>query len=187
MTMTWLEAQTLISAVTSKIKQVKLVLDIGCGIKPQKYIRPEIQICWDPFAPYLEHLQTALAGKTSPLYIYVNAGWAEAVELLPPRSVDTIFLLDVVEHLEKTQGLQLLERTKPLVRQQVVVFTPLGFLPQHSLDGKDRWGLDGGVWQEHQSGWLPEDFGVDWDVYAAQQFHLRDDVEYGAFWAIYNR
>jgi hypothetical protein len=187
MAISYVNAQNLVPAATAKLIRTKLVLDIGCGIRPQKYISPKVHICWEPFAPYLEHLQTVLTGTTSPQYIYVKAGWAEAVEMLPPQSIDTIFLLDVVEHLDKAQGLQLLELTKPIARQQIVIYTPLGFLPQHSPNGKDVWGFNGGAWQEHKSGWLPEDFDTNWDVYVAQKYHLRNGIEYGAILAIYNR
>lgn len=187
MAVSWFDAKDLVPAAKAKLKQAKLVLDIGCGIRPQKYIHPETHICWEPFAQYLEHLQTSLAGDTGTQYIYVKGGWAEAVKMLLPQSIDTIFLLDVVEHLDKAKGLKLLERTKRIARQQIVIYTPLGFLPQHSPDGKDLWGLNGGVWQEHKSGWVPEDFDAKWEVYAAQKYHLRNGVDYGAIFAIYNQ
>jgi hypothetical protein len=109
---------------------------------------------------------------------------------MPPKSVDTIFLLDVIEHVEKEEGLQLLRETEKIARQQIVLFTPLGFMPQEQLDGEDAWNLNGGAWQEHKSGWLPEDFDDTWMIYACKDFHKVDskgnllDKPFGAFWAI---
>jgi hypothetical protein len=117
-------------------------------------------------------------------------GWHEAVNFFPEKSVDTVFLVDVIEHLEKEEGRNLLALTEKIARKQVVVFTPLGFMPQHHEDGKDAWGLNGADWQEHKSGWLPEDFSEDWQFFIAKEFHLIDNLlqplekPYGAFWAI---
>ncbi len=101
-------------------------------------------------------------------------------------------MIDVVEHLEKEEGLRLLCLTERIARRQIVLFTPLGFMPQEHLDGKDAWGLEGGRWQEHKSGWLPEDFGESWDIYASEEYHLHDNMgmplekPFGVFWAIKN-
>jgi hypothetical protein len=52
------------------------------------------------------------------------------------------------------------------------------------------WGLGGGSWQEHKSGWLPEDFREGWQVLASKDFHLVDNLgkvlpePYGALFAI---
>ena len=101
--------------------------------------------------------------------------------------------MDVIEHLEKSEALDLLKRlkrTEALARKQIVLFTPLGFLPQEDLDGKDAWGLDGGAWQEHKSGWSPEDFDGSWRIYASKVFHTVDcfgrafETPYGAMWAV---
>ncbi|HWP41979.1 MAG TPA: class I SAM-dependent methyltransferase, partial [Blastocatellia bacterium] len=104
----------------------------------------------------------------------------------------TVFLLDVIEHLEKEESLKLLRATEQIARQQVIIFTPLGFLPQEHPDGKDHWGMEGGSWQTHKSGWLPEDFDDSWDIYAARAYHTHDNLgsefekPYGAMWAIKN-
>ena len=63
-------------------------------------------------------------------------------------------------------------------------------MPQQHPDGKDAWGLDGGMWQEHKSGWSPEDFDDSWDIYASKVFHTADhegkpfDEPFGAFVAV---
>jgi hypothetical protein len=192
MDITWLESNLLFPSVIDKLQKPEVVLDIGCGIMPQKFVRPLVHICCEPFNQYVEHLQKKVAMEYDRSYVIVNATWSEAISIFPPKSVDSVFLVDVVEHLEKGEALDLLARTEKLARKQIVIFTPLGFLPQENLNDKDAWGLDGGSWQEHKSGWSPEDFDDSWSIYASQIFHTSDiygrafETPYGAMWAIKN-
>jgi hypothetical protein len=185
---TWVEGQNLFPTAVSKLEHTDVVIDIGCGIKPQSFIKPSIHICCEPFDRYVTHLQKHFGHDRR--YIIIKATWAEAVRIFPPKSVDTVFLIDVVEHLVKEEGISLIKPTENLARRQVAVFTPLGFFPQEHPDGKDAWGLDGGEWQTHRSGWYPEDFDDSWAVYAAKAFHIVDNMNrpleqpFGAFWAI---
>lgn len=88
-------------------------------------------------------------------------------------SVDTVFILDVIEHLEKRDGLKLLVEAERVARHQIVVYTPLGLYPMSYLspDSKDAWGLDGAVYQEHKSGWVPEDFDGEWAFHICRNCH----------------
>ena len=186
----WIERSKLSAATSRSLQPADIVLDIGCGIRPQQMVIPNVHICCDPHGQYLEHLHHTSKLKEDRLYIFVQATWAEAVKLFLPQSVDTVFLLDVIEHVEKAEGKQLLHLTEPIARRQVVVFTPLGFVPQEHPDGKDAWGLNGGEWQRHRSGWSFEDFEDGWEIFASKDFHLTDNTgnqlaaPYGAFWAI---
>jgi len=184
------EAGKLFNIVGERLEQVDLLLDIGCGIRPQQLVRPMTHICCDPCRQYIEHLRTVVADSFDRSYVIINAGWREVVRLFPPESVDTVFLVDVIEHLEKDEANELLKATVMLARRQVAVFTPFGFMPQFHADGIDAWGMNGGVWQEHKSGWFPEDFGEGWDIFIAEEFHTTDNAgtpiekPYGAMWAL---
>lgn len=188
----WFETANLFPAVLRSFRKTEVVLDIGCGIMPQQFVRPSVHICCEPFQEYISHLQDKVRYESDRSYVIVNATWAEAVRIFPPKSVDSVFLVDVIEHLEKEEAVALLKKTEQIARKQVALFTPLGFMPQSHPDGKDAWGLGGGVWQEHKSGWQPEDFDASWDIYAAKEFHAADslgrklDTPYGALWAIKN-
>jgi hypothetical protein len=184
--------ETFVQAAVERMVAADVVLDIGCGIRPQPYVTPKVHVCCEPFGQYLERLQRDLAAAPQDRqHVLLRAGWEQAVELFPPGSVDTVFLLDIIEHLPKEQSLPLLRRTERLARKQVVVFTTLGFVAQHHPDGKDAWGLDGAAWQEHRSGWSPADFGEGWQVIVSPDFHTHDnlnrpyDVPRGALWAIH--
>jgi GT2 family glycosyltransferase/glycosyltransferase involved in cell wall biosynthesis len=179
----------LFNLVKEKIYPANIIADIGCGIRPQEFIKPKYHICIEPHNQYIEYIKN---NKTNENYSFINVDWEKAVKILPDNSIETIFLLDVIEHLEKEIALKLLEETKRIITKQIIVFTPLGFIEQKHEDDKDAWGLDGGKWQEHKSGWLPEDFGEGWEFYVCEDFHSHDnlgnkyDNPKGAFFAIYN-
>jgi len=178
--------------VEKNIVEATTVLDIGCGISPQRLVKPLIHICCEPYGEYLDKLRDKLEVDNDRNYMFLQATWQEAVKIFPPKSVDSIFLLDVIEHLEKSEARRLIKKTEKIAKKQIVIFTTLGFIPQHHEDGKDAWGLGGGVWQEHKSGWKPEDFGDGWDVFACKNFHATDNMgnplkgSSGALYAIKN-
>jgi len=186
----WFEKENLDAEVRRRIRTVETVLDIGPGISPQSIFKPKVHICIEPFAPYLERLRKELASESG--FVFLNTEWKTGVELMPQKSVDTVFALDLIEHLSKSDGLDLLRHAERLARQQVVIFTPLGFYAQDYDDPAkpDRWGMQGGHWQTHRSGWAPEDFPAPWQVFACKHYHSMDQHEqplsepHGAFWAI---
>lgn len=188
--MHWVEKETFFTDALKRLVPAEIVLDIGCGIRPQPYLRPLVHICCEPFDQYIERLKEKLRGEHDRSYVFLKATWAEAMRLFPPKSVDTVFLVDVVEHVEKEEAVSLLGLTAKIARRQVALFTPLGFYPQEFTDGPDAWGLDGGKWQEHRSGWSPEDFDESWEVYATRGFHTTDpqgnplEKPFGAMWAL---
>ena len=128
-------------------------LDIGGGIRPQT-IFPGHTTVLEPHAEYREWLAT-----NRPDVDVVAGEWADAMRLFKPLSFAHVTLLDVIEHVEKGEALALLNKTLDLARISVVVFTPLGFIEQNPGEGGlDAWGLHGGEWQRHRSGWCRRDF-----------------------------
>jgi hypothetical protein len=108
--------------------------------------KPERHICVEPHGTYCDILRAA-----------GYEVWQETAEEAlsrKPEGIGAVFLLDVVEHMEKEMGQRVIELAKEVAEEQVVLFTPVGFLPQN----EDKWGLDGLDWQIHRSGWLPEEF-----------------------------
>src|SRR3972149_7245575 len=187
----WVDREKLFEEAAGAFESVEVVLDIGCGIMPQKLIQPRVHICFDPFPQYIEYLQEKVKNETDRTYVIVNGDWDDAVTKLAPKSVDTIILSDVIEHLKKEDGKRLLAASEKIARRQIAIFTPLGFVPQNHPDGKDAWGLDGGKWQKHLSGWDPDkDFTSEWTIIGSKQFHFKDNKgeilkePWGAFWAI---
>ena len=148
------------------------IYDVGAGIRPQPFFKPKRHLCVEPHREYAEWL----ADAGYPVAQVTARQWFSACE-----PVDSIFLLDVIEHMDKTEGREVLDLAKSKAREQIVVFTPLGFVEQSYVEGdKDRWGMNGGFWQTHRSGWMPEEF-PGWRVLADPYFHGAD----GAFFAIF--
>jgi hypothetical protein len=191
MSIYYLSRKRLFREVRKRVGRPGVALDIGCGIRPQDFVKPTVHICCDPFKPYVQELQKRASNSISNNLVILHASWSDVIRMFPPGSVDTIFLIDVIEHLEKEEGRSILKETVPIARKHLVVFTPLGFLEQSHPDGKDAWGFDGGKWQEHRSGWDPEDFGEGWDSLVVKDFHQTDnlgekyEVPKGAFVSIY--
>jgi hypothetical protein len=162
----------LFQRASAHIKHGGLVVDFGCGIRPQQIVRASAVICVEPFGEYVEVLRAG--------HHFVMQMTAEEF-LKATAEYDTAVLLDVIEHLEKDAGLRLIEALKSRFRQ-IVIFTPLGFYEQSYEDGdKDAWGMNGMEWQTHRSGWTPEEF-PGWKIEVDPTFHPRG----GAFFAIWN-
>ncbi len=114
-----------------------------------QWYRAKVHVCVEPYGPYAEVLrqsryevlqQTALEG----LRQMAKAG----------DKFEAVYLLDVIEHMEKAEGLEAIELAKQVATRQIVIFTPNGFEPQSG----DVWGYGGDHWQEHRSGWEKQDF-----------------------------
>jgi hypothetical protein len=186
----WLKKRDLLKFAKRNIKDVETVLDIGCGIIPQPIVKTKVNICVEPYKEYVDYLLKIPTPPFSKKLIVINCGWKEATQIFPNKSVDTVVLMDVIEHISKSVGKKLLKKTEKIARKQIIVWTPLGFVHNFHKNGKDAWGLHGVEWQEHRSGWYPEDFAKGWCIYACKNFHLRDNLgrklvrPFGAFYAI---
>ncbi len=192
MSVTWVERKEAKDAVRARVRRTDVVLDVGAGIRPMDYFRARTHLVVEPHKPYIE---TMLAGQKDPRrFVPLNGTWDQVLPLLPDDAVDSVFALDVVEHMEKEDGVKFLAEAERVARQQVMIFTPLGFFPQsYEHEGaEDRWGMDGAYWQTHRSGWDPEDFGDGWELVCCKAFHTKDDDgnpvddPFGAIWAFRN-
>lgn len=151
--------------------RTSVVLDIGCGIHPQTFFIPRVHICIEPFGQYRKIIKPYFPNPCE--FIFLKEDALSSIRALDDNSVDTVFMVDLIEHLEKKDGLILLKEADRVARKQIIVFTPLGFYPMHFKEEgqKDAWGLNGNDLQEHKSGWLPEDFGGGWDFHICEDCH----------------
>jgi hypothetical protein len=192
---TKVKREAFFDTLQSKLVNANSILDVGCGIRPQTFSNPFIRIHVDAHQQYLDIVRQANDNKIG-LYnwnkFYINRTTHDIIKYFPDKMVDSIFLIDVIEHLDKEHGKALIAKFEKIARNQIVLFTPLGFVEQHHEDGKDAWGLDGGKWQEHKSGWLPEDFDDRWEMIICEDFHELDNMgkprpePVSAFFAIRN-
>jgi glycosyl transferase family 1 len=181
----WLGRDLLDQAAAERVRAVDRVLDIGPGIRPQGFFRPRVHLCAEPHAEYVDLLRDSLRGEP---VVVLHATGQDVVRLLPDDAVNSVFLLDVIEHMEKDAGAELLAECERVADTQVVVFTPLGFVRQDYEAGEaDAWGLGGAEWQTHRSGWTPEEFEAGWAILACDDYHRVAEgatESFGAFWAI---
>jgi len=146
------------------LRAVNCLVDVGPGIRPQKLVRTQTTICVEPYGAYADWLRDR--GYS------VRQG--RAVDVLPTLSgVDTVVALDVIEHMEREEGEEFVRQAVSLAKQQVCIFTVDGFLPQSG----DAWGMGGDYWQEHRSGWTPDDF-PGWRIIRLRDFHSEADAFY---------
>jgi SAM-dependent methyltransferase len=131
------------------------VLDLGCG-----YFSP-IDRCNVPFSVGVElfepYLQESKRKAVHTQYIKADIAKLE----FRPKSFDAVVAIEVLEHLTKEEGHELISRMTEWARKKVIVTTPNGQLCQDAYDGNPL--------QEHKSAWSVEElrklgfkvFGID--------------------------
>jgi hypothetical protein len=190
MSVEYIEKRQLNQYVKRRVKPARIIVDIGCGINPQKVIKPKVHICVEPYIEYIKRL-----AESNPYedYVFMQTSGEAALNQFPDKSIDSIFMIDVIEHLEKEAGINLLKQCDRVAKRQIIIFTPLGFFPQVFIENrKDLWGMDGGSFQEHKSGWEIDDFDDTWDLLVVKEYHFDDgygnifDKTYGAIFAVKN-
>jgi hypothetical protein len=153
--------------------------DIGPGLRPQRMLDCPVHVLVEPWRPYADILVSTYPGK-----VVVNSFATPYLSSMLDRSIDTIFLLDVIEHIEKEEGRALLRNACRVARVQVVLFTPLGFMPHEVHDTPPEWGdVQHGTTQRHLSGWMPEELPPSMNV-ICENFHLSSYGTFGAFYSI---
>lgn len=142
-------------------------LDIGCG--KSSYLsafRPGLMtVGVDAFAGAVAE---AKAHQVHDHYLVANILEANPAELLAPlngKKYDLVTLYDVIEHVPKKLGYELLEKCEQLTEKFVLLQTPNGFLEQGPEFGNE--------FQRHLSGWFAHDFeGLGYQVRGATGLKL---------------
>lgn len=99
-------------------------------------------------------ISDAYVDRLSQSFPDVEAVCADALEYtrsLPDNSFDVVSIIDGIEHLEKEDGLTLIEEMKRVSSGKILLFTPEGFVKN---EPHSAWGIDGqDQYQVHRSGW----------------------------------
>ncbi len=114
--------------------------EVGCGLSsPIQWLELKRVVGVDRYAPALAEARRRGAYDELQLCDVRDIG-----RRLAPKQFNACVALDVIEHLTKEEGRQLLCDMERLASKKVIVFTPNGFLPQTGT-GED--------FQTHLSGW----------------------------------
>ncbi|OGH18879.1 MAG: hypothetical protein A3F31_04870 [Candidatus Levybacteria bacterium RIFCSPHIGHO2_12_FULL_38_12] len=151
-----------------ELNKMTSVLDVGCGSwSPLIHIKKTFRsVGVDIYKPSIEEIKKKKIhdeykiGNVLKIYTYFK-----------PKSFDAVVALDVVEHFEKKEGLQLIKQMESIAKKKVIILTPFGFTPQHPMDGNP--------YQEHKSGWYVHDFEKrGYKVYGMRGFRFIRTGEY---------
>ncbi|HDZ00225.1 MAG TPA: methyltransferase domain-containing protein [Nitrospirae bacterium] len=131
---------TLVYCLQKELKDCETVLDLGCGpSSPLQYCKNiKYSVGIEVFKPYYE--------KTKMKQIHTETINNEITELcFNKNSFEAVILIEVLEHLPKEEGKQILKKAEKWAKKKVIVSTPNGFIHQITLDNNPR--------QKHLSGW----------------------------------
>lgn len=132
-----------------KDEEIVSILDAACGLSlKSKYIPAQIRVGVDIYEEYFNHIEADVP------YVVIKHDIRKLREIFVPKSFDLVIALDVMEHLEKEESLDVLRQCEEIARKAVIIETPRGFIPTNM----DILGHGGDVWQTHRSGWEPEEF-----------------------------
>lgn len=124
------------------------LLDLGCGSNsPVKFIKDLVnyRVGVDLFEP---SLQKSIKEGIHNDYKLHNV--LKVDEIFGDNSFDLVIASDLIEHLTKEEGLQLIKLMEKIARKKVIILTPNGFLEQGVYDDNE--------FQIHKSGWEVEEF-----------------------------
>lgn len=89
---------------------------------------------------------------------YIHGDVQNLKNLVEENSFDAVLAIDVLEHLDKGQGYELLRNMENIARKIVIIFTPNGFVSQGLYDENDM--------QQHLSGWSVKELkSMGYDIY----------------------
>jgi len=128
-----------IKSIRRELSDCNTVLDLGCGYKtPLQQCNVSYSTGVDLFTPYLEESK----GKSLHNQ-YIRADIMQVQ--FKPESFDAVVAFEVLEHLTKQEGYELLSKMKTWARKKLIITTPNGYLWQD--------GYDSNPLQEHKTGW----------------------------------
>lgn len=136
---------TLPACLQEQLKDCDSVLDIGCGpLSPLRHCHNiKYSVGVEPYQPYL------LQSRKNKIHSQYAK---EEIEKLsyPAKSFDAVIMVEVIEHLPKRTGREILRKAEKWARRKIIVTTPSGFFPMGKVDKNP--------WQSHKSGWTTKDF-----------------------------
>lgn len=120
------------------------VLDLGCGPNSLvQYSNAPHKVGVELYEDYLNESKRKGIHNT-----YIKEDVAKVS--FEPKSFDAVVMIDVIEHLSKEDGLELIKKMEKWARKRIIILTPNGFIHQDELDHNPL--------QTHKSGWNAKEF-----------------------------
>ena len=131
---------THVYVLKQELKDWESVLDLGYGPdSPLQYCsNVQHSVGVEAFQPYLEESKKKQIHSE---YVSKNIRDLDFEE----NSFDAVIMLEVIEHLEEQEGLEVLKKLEKWARKKVIISTPNGFFPQKVVDNNPM--------KVHLSGW----------------------------------
>ena len=139
----------LLSLLSREIESRWRILDVGCGQSSLLQFIPKGENSWwvglDYFEPYIIESRKK---KIHDDYILSDA------RSLPfeDNSFDCAIAIEVIEHLNKSDGLKMIKEMERVAKKKIILTTPNGFF--NALSGPDALNPQ----EKHISGWTVKDF-----------------------------
>jgi len=170
--------------IRESMAETSLLVDLGSGVRPNFFLGQETTICVELFDGYMEYLKDF---GTSSRLIIIKDDVLTFLQRQPNRSIETIVVTDLIEHLSRENGSTLINEIQRVVSKQALIVTPRGFMPQHVGEGDNEgWGFIGNVLQNHVSGWDIEDFRG-WNKLISTRYYSEVNHPQGIIGAIYEQ
>ena len=131
-----------LSELQKSLLNCSTILDVGCGSNsPIKNLSTNhYSVGVDIFEPWLNKSEVE---KIHDKYYKLDV--LKLDSKFKEKSFDCVIALDLIEHLTKEQGYELLEKMEKIAKKRIVIFTTNGYNPQHESDNNP--------WNVHKSGW----------------------------------
>jgi len=132
-----------VDRLKKELEGCKTVLDLGCGPNSPIQYCSVYSVGVELFEPYIRDSRKA---KIHNEYIL---GDIRKIEFRP-KSFGCVLGLEVLEHLTKKEGYELIKKMEIIAKRKIIISTPNGFLPQEEHDSNKL--------QIHKSGWTVDEF-----------------------------
>lgn len=130
-----------------ELKGCESILDVGCGSNsPLRSVRKKFYS-----EGYDIHKPSVAESEKKKIHDKYKIGRIEEIEkYYKDKSFDAVIAIDVIEHLYKKDGLELLKKMEKIAKKKIIIMTPNGFVYQ-DYGGENSF-------QQHKSGWAKGDF-----------------------------
>lgn len=128
------------------LSDCKSVLDVGCGAdSPLGKLNKTFYA--EGIDVFEKSLQKSKKKKIHDKYILSDIRKID--KIYKNKSFDAVIALDVIEHLEKKESLDLIKKMEKVAKKKVILLTPNGFYHQDAYDSNP--------YQVHKSAWKAAD------------------------------